>query len=229
MLKKSSADIFAASAEQGWVLEPDTKHLLAAEGIDVPRFSWATREAEAVFFAQQIGYPVVAKIVSYRVVHKSDQGGVAVGVDSDEKLAAVFRRFAAIEGFAGLLVEEMIAGIELIVGSKTDHQFGPVILLGIGGTGVELYQDVSVRMAPLEPRDIDSMIRGLKARQYLTGFRGTDPVNTGRLSRLLITFSRLAMKWQERVDSIDLNPVICSAERCTVADARIILKPAAPE
>ena len=224
MLKKSPADIFAASKKQGWVLEPETKYLLSAEGIDVPVFSWATHEEQAVSFAQQIGYPVVAKIVSYQVVHKSDQAGVAVGIDSDEKMASVFRRFAQIDGFAGVLVEEMIAGIELIVGSKTDYQFGPVILLGIGGTGVEIYQDISVRMAPLEQKDIDSMIKGLIAREILTGFRGSDPVHIGALSRLLITFSNLALKWQEAIDSIDLNPVICSAERCTVADARIILK-----
>ena len=96
-----------------------------------------------------MGYPVVAKIVSPKILHKSDRNGVVVGIQGEKELTETFERFRQLEGFAGILVEERVVGLELIIGSKTDCQFGPVILLGIGGTGVEIYHDISLRMAPL--------------------------------------------------------------------------------
>ena len=127
-------------------------------------------------------------------------------------------------GFAGMLVEEMISGIELIVGAKVDDQFGPVVLLGIGGTGVEIYKDVTLRMAPLAVKDIESMIRCLKAHSLLEGYRGSKPVNLEELNRLLKTFSDFVMDLENLIESVDLNPVICSPTRCVVADARIMLR-----
>lgn len=224
MLTREIEDILSAAKDQGWVLEPETKRLLAATGIEVPRFNWAVRKSEAVSFAREIGYPVVAKIVSPRVVHKSDLKGVAVGIGCDADLEETFERFSRFEGFAGILVEEMLAGIELIIGAQMDYQFGPVILLGIGGTAVEIYQDTSIRMAPLREMDVDSMLRGLKARDILAGFRGAEPVDRPALTRLLMLFSKLAVDLQDVFESIDLNPVICSAQRCVVADARIMLR-----
>jgi acyl-CoA synthetase (NDP forming) len=105
-----------------------------------------------------------------------------------------------------------------------DYQFGPVILFGIGGIWTEIYHDIILRMAPLSQRDIDSMIRCLKARPLLQGYRGTGSVNLTELKRLLITFSDLVMDLENLVESIDLNPVICSSAQCVVADARIMLK-----
>jgi acyl-CoA synthetase (NDP forming) len=123
-----------------------------------------------------------------------------------------------------MLVEEMLTGIEVIVGAKVDHQFGPVILFGMGGTAVEIYRDVSLRMAPLGQKDAESMIRCLKARPLLEGYRGREPVNLDELTRLLKTFSDVVMDLETEIESVDLNPVICSSKRCVVADARIILK-----
>ncbi len=163
-------------------------------------------------------------MVSPRIVHKSDSDGVAVGIDTDGELTETFTRLSRIEGFAGVLVEEMISGLELIVGAKIDYQFGPVILLGIGGTGVEIYRDITMRMAPLRERDVESMVKGLKARPLLEGYRGSEPINLSELTRLLITFSELVMDLEESIESIDLNPVICSSTTCVVADARIMLK-----
>lgn len=224
MLAKEIIDILSASQKQGWVLEPEAKRLLSITGIDVPRFKWTDQIDDAIQFANDIGYPVVAKVVSPDVLHKSDQEGVAVGIESDAKLKKIFKRFCAIEGFAGVLVEEMLSGIELIIGAKIDFQFGPVILVGIGGTGVEIYQDVSIRMAPLKETDIESMLKGLKGHQYLTGYRGAAPVNRKKLTRLIMAFSALTMALEDRIESIDLNPVMCSNKSCIVADARIILK-----
>jgi acetate---CoA ligase (ADP-forming) subunit beta len=223
MLTKEMMDILSASKVAGWVVEPETKRLLTLAGLDVPRFIWATQVEEALRFAGEIGFPVVGKVVSPKVVHKSDCNGVVIGIDTDKKLIEAFSRFSGIEGFAGMLVEEMVGGLELIVGAKVDDQFGPVILFGMGGTGVEIYRDVVLRMAPLTGRDIESMFKCLKAHSILEGYRGSEPVNRKKLADLLMTFSNLAMDLEKFIQSIDLNPVICSSERCVVADARIML------
>ena len=117
----------------------------------------------------------------------------------------------------------MISGVELIIGAKIDYQFGPVILLGIGGTGVEIYRDTSLRMAPLEERHVKTMVKELRAHQLLEGYRGSEPISMGEVIRMMIAFSDLAMELEGMIESIDLNPVMCSASRCVVADARIIL------
>jgi len=223
MLTREMRDILSASKDPGWVLEPEAKRLFALAGIDIPRFTWAARIEEAIRFAEEIGYPVVGKVVSPKVIHKSDVGGVTVGVNSREKLSEIFYRFSRIDGFAGMLVEEMLEGMELIVGAKVDYQFGPVILLGIGGTGVEIYQDVTLKMAPLDEPDIESMTRCLKAHRLLEGYRGSEPINLKELTVLLLSFSSLVMDLGDEIESIDLNPIICSSARCVIADARIML------
>jgi succinyl-CoA synthetase beta subunit len=224
MLTKEMEEILSRSKEIGWVLEPEAKRLFSLAGLDVPRFVWASKIEEALRFVEKIGYPVVGKIVSPKVIHKSERNGVEVGIDSEEKLRETFRRFSRVEGSSGMLVEEMLSGIELIVGAKFDFQFGPVILFGIGGVWVEIYRDVILRMAPLSQRDMDSMVRCLKGRRLLEGYRGSEPVNLEELNRVLKTFSDLVMDLGRDMESIDLNPVICSSNRCVVADARIMLK-----
>jgi len=224
MLITSVEQILAKSKSQGWVLEPEAKRLLSLAGLPVPRYCWAKTASEAGHFAGEIGFPVVAKVVSAEIVHKSDQGGVVVGIANSGQLADVFDRFSRFPGFAGVLVEEMLTGLELIIGAKIDWQFGPVILLGMGGTRAEIYRDVTLRMAPLNEACIGTMIKSLRAHQLLEGYRGEAPINLAALSRLMMLFSQLAMDMEERIESIDLNPVLCSCERCVIADARIMLK-----
>ena len=223
MLKEEIEKTLSASKERGWVLEPDAKRLLGRAGLGVTRFRWAHQLNEAIEFADQIGYPVVAKIVSPDALHKSDVDGVTVGITNKGTLSDVFNHYRSFKGFSGVLVEEMVTGIELIIGAKIDYQFGPIILLGIGGTGVEIYQDTTLRMAPLNPQDADYMINGLKARQLLKGYRGSEPVNLPALKSLLTTFSALVMEIEAWIESIDLNPVMCNAKGCVVADARIMI------
>ena len=225
MLKKVMKEILAGSRGRGWVMEPEAKRLFSLAGLGVPRFAVAGDLATAVLAAGKIGYPVVAKVVSPDVVHKSDVGGVLPGIGTESELEEAFRRISTIKGFTGILIEEMLTGVELIVGAKVDRQFGPVVILGIGGTGVELYDDVSIRMAPVSPSDVDSMINGLKARALLLGHRGAPPVDRRALMEMLVAFSRLVMELEGAIDSIDLNPVFCSSERCVVGDARIMLRP----
>ena len=228
MLMKEIEDILLESRELGWVLEPRAKRLLSLAQLDVPRFKWATDLHSALHFAREIGYPLVAKIVSGDVIHKSDLAGVDVGINGDKALRETFQRFSRFPGFSGVLVEEMLTGLELIVGAKVDYQFGPVILFGIGGTGVEIYQDTTLRMAPLNEKDVRSMARGLKASALLEGYRGSEPINLEALTRMMLAFSDLVMKLEGLIDSVDLNPVMCSSEKCVVADARIMLHTNSP-
>jgi hypothetical protein len=184
----------------------------------------AATAQEAVAAARKIGYPVVVKVVSPKILHKSEVGGVVVGVPNDSQLTDIFKRLSVLDGFAGLLVEEMLPGSELIIGAKVDFQFGPVILLGIGGTGVEIYKDTVIRMAPIAETDVQAMIAGLKGAELLSGYRGAQPVDIPALTRLMLDFSALVMDLENDMESIDLNPVKCSGARCMVADARIMLK-----
>lgn len=204
-------------------MEPQAKEILRLSGVKTTEFIWARDVREAIGFANQIGYPVVVKVVSPEVVHKSDVGGVAVGVSGDEKLAGVYTEMGKIKGFSGVIVEEIVHGIELIVGMKLDQQFGPVILLGVGGTAVEIYKDVALRMAPIFERDVDSMLKSIKARPLLEGYRGSEPINIEALKNMLRAFSDMVVELGEEVDSIDLNPVICNASKCVVTDARMML------
>jgi hypothetical protein len=224
MLNPDIVKILDGARQTGWVLEPDAKRLLALAHIAVPAFACLKSLPEAITHAASVGYPVVAKVVSPAVLHKSDVGGVAVGIADAAELEGVFRRFEKLPEFTGILVEPLLEGIELIVGAQIDYQFGPVVLLGIGGTGVEIYQDAAMRMAPLTEDDVYSMLKSLKGAPLLEGYRGAAPIDLKGLTRLVTAFSDLLMKIEDRIESIDLNPVKCSADRCVVADARIILK-----
>ena len=224
MLNKEISEILIASKNTGWILEPEAKRLLSLSGVKIPEYCWATRLEEALDFSEAIGYPVAAKVVSPKILHKSDAGGVVVGIKDGTQLTHTFEKFSIMDGFSGMHVEKMASGIELIVGAKIDHQFGPVMLLGMGGTGVEIYQDTTIRMAPLKPYDARCMINGLKAGSLLQGYRGADPIHMEELIHLMVTVSNLVMDLQDEIESMDLNPVMCTSKTCVIADARIMLK-----
>ena len=216
--------IMEAARPEGWVMEPQAKRIFSLAGLDVPRLAVARTAGEASRHGRDIGYPVVAKIVSPKIVHKSDVDGVVVNIPDEGRLLDVFRRFEALDGFASMLVEEMASGVELIAGAMIDYQFGPMILLGMGGTGVEIYKDVSLRMAPVTEKDVPGMVADLKARALLEGYRGSEPVDIDRLAAAVAAFSELVVELAEDIESIDINPLMCSARRCVAADARIMLK-----
>jgi len=221
--KQAISRIISQSSARGWVLEPDAEHIMALEGIPVPRYKVVTTHEEAVSAAREIGYPVVAKVVSPDVLHKTEVHGVEIGIDNDEKLIEAFNRFASIRGFTGMLIEEMVQGLELILGAQRDVQFGPMILLGMGGTGVEIYQDVALRMAPLKPSDVSSMVNSLKGHKLLEGYRGSEPVNMEKLTNVVLAFSGFIMDFEDSIESVDVNPLKCSSQDCVAVDTRIIL------
>jgi succinyl-CoA synthetase beta subunit len=224
MLMEEIHKILDRAKKDGWVMEPEAKLLLSNAGIEVPRFRWTQVLEEAEDFASEIGYPVVAKVVSPSLIHKSDSGGVVVGIRDEEELKKAFNRFNSLDGYAGTLVEETLQGLELIVGAKIDYQFGPIVLLGIGGIGVEIYKDTILRMAPVDKENVYSMITNLRAHEILEGYRGSSGINLDELCSLITVFSDFVMKIEDRIEAIDLNPVICTSDRCIVADARIMLR-----
>ncbi len=223
MLTSEMTQLLAASKEVGWVIEPEAKRLFMLAGLDTTTYTWTDSLDEVLNFGRTQGYPLVAKVVSPRIIHKSEVAGVVTGIEDADGLSGAFGHLMSINGAIGVIVEKAVKGLELIIGAKVDEQFGPVILLGAGGTAVEIYNDVAIRMAPLAESDVTSMISSLKAHKLLEGYRGIEPINMKSLTTLLVRFSHLVMELQGIVDSIDLNPVICSSTQCIIADARIML------
>jgi len=213
-----------AARTDGWVMEPQAKEMLRAYGLPTTRFFWAKSAEDLLPGAKEVGYPLVAKVVSPDVLHKSDVGGVVVGVRDDREIEAVYQRMSGLKGFQGLLLDQMVRGIEMIVGSKEDPQFGTVVVVGIGVTSVEVYKDVSIRMAPASMDDAIDAIESIKGRELLEGHRGREPANTEKLAQLIVAFSQMAFDMREEVESIDLNPVLCDRESAMIADARFMLK-----
>ena len=224
MLTSEMKSILHGAKNDGWVMEPEAKRFFSLAGLGVPRFRCVKDKKEIAQFAEEIGYPLVAKVVSPKIIHKSDSKGVVVGIKNQRELMEIYQRFSQLEAFQGMLIEETVSGIEVIVGAKMDYQFGPIILLGMGGTSAEIYRDVSLRMAPLSPVDVASMVKCLKAHELLEGYRGSEPIHLGELVKTIQVFSARIMDLQGEIESIDLNPVMCSSTRCVVADARIMLK-----
>jgi acetate---CoA ligase (ADP-forming) subunit beta len=223
-MKPEVKEIIDSSVKSGWVLEPRAKELIKSYGLATSKFVWAKTLENALQGAKKVGYPLVAKIVSEKIIHKSDVGGVVVGVRDNNQMVEVFEKFSKLEGFDGVLLDEMLAGSEVIFGSKYDAQFGIVVLVGIGGTSVEIYKDVALRMAPVSKDDAAEAINSLKGIKLLKGYRGKEVVNIDKLAAAVVKFSEMAYDLRNEVESMDLNPVMCTKDKAVVADARIILK-----
>ncbi|MCP4719109.1 MAG: acetyl-CoA synthetase [Desulfobacteraceae bacterium] len=222
MLSQSSS-IIENSKFRGWVLEPDAKQIMANQGFDVPNFVVTDSVQAAGDFLKLSPGPVVAKAVSEKILHKTEFNAVVTGIVDEKRLGQEMTRLQTLDGCEQILVEEMVEGLEIIIGAKNDFQFGPVIVLGLGGTSVEIYNDTAIRMAPVEPGDVVSMVNSLKAKKLFKGYRQKPGVNMDILIPLVVKFSSLTMDLEDQFQSIDLNPVICTKDRCVIADARIML------
>jgi acetyl-CoA synthetase (ADP-forming) len=213
------------------LLEPEAKTVCLEYGIPVTRFKVASNENEAAEYAEEIGYPVVLKIVSPDVIHKSDAGGVMLNLKNSADVSNAYakiienvKKYNAKAKIVGLLVQEMAPqSTEVIVGAIKDPQFGPTVMFGLGGIFVEILKDVSFRIAPLTLDDAKEMITEVKAYPLLTGFRNTPPADIDALVKILLNTSRLVMHNPE-IKELDLNPVIAYQKGATTVDARIILE-----
>ncbi|MBW2138519.1 MAG: acetate--CoA ligase family protein [Deltaproteobacteria bacterium] len=210
--------------------EIESKEVLKGAGINCLDTRLARDRAEAVSLSEDIGYPVVLKISSPEITHKSDAGGVKINLGSntevekafDEIMASAREKFPDAE-IEGVSVQAMARpGIEIIMGMTRDPQFGPVLMFGLGGVFVEILKDVTFRIVPLEKRDASEMIREIKGFKLLEGYRGQDPANIESLEDMLLKLSAF-VDGKEEIKEIDMNPVFAYKDDALVVDARIIL------
>lgn len=184
------------------------------------------REFDEVWAAaHKIGFPVVLKLLSEKIVHKTEAGAIAFASNLDEleeafkKLSLLAKKFKTA---LKILVQEKIKGLELAIGIKRDQTFGPAIMFGIGGIAIELLKDVSFRICPIVEKDVEEMIDELKTKALLFGFRGAKPINLELIKKILIQLSLWALK-QEEVLELDINPLIVN-ETAKAVDVRMVLK-----
>jgi len=198
---------------------------LRENGITTPPFRFATTAAEAVSGCAEIGFPIVMKVVSPEILHKSERGGVIVGVPDETAAAEAFktiRERAAGADFRGVIIYPVIRGSqEVLAGFSREPQFGPVIAFGLGGVYTEVLRDVALRVAPIDHAEADAMIRSLRSFPILAGARGQQPCNLDALADLLVRFSQLPFRYPE-IAEVDLNPVFAGPERAVAGDARVI-------
>ncbi len=231
MNKKSSIILEASKNGRKHLLETEAKTICKEYGIPVTEFELAKNRMEAVKFAEKIGYPVVLKIVSPNVIHKSDVNGVILNVkDAQEvqnaydKIINSVKRHRPDAEIVGILVQEMAPqSTEVIVGATKDPQFGPTLMFGLGGIFVEILKDVTFRIAPVTEDEAREMITEVKAYPLLKGYRNRPAADIETIVKILLNTSRLVMKHQE-IKELDLNPIMVYEKGAKTVDARIILE-----
>ena len=227
------SQIIAQAKKEGRVAltEVEAKELLATAGINVAPTKLATSKQEAASIAKTLGFPVVLKIVSPDVLHKSDAGGVKLNLNSEAEVGNAYDAImTSIKAklpsakILGIAVQKMARpGTEVIIGMSKDPQFGPVLMFGLGGIFVEIMKDVSFRIVPLTKRDADEMIHEIKGFPVLTGYRGQEVASLAHLQDMLLKVSEFAEKNPE-VKELDLNPVLAYKDGAIAVDARVILE-----
>jgi acyl-CoA synthetase (NDP forming) len=213
------------------LLENEAKTICIEYGIPVTKFNLAKNENEASLKADQIGYPVVLKIVSPDIIHKSDAGGVIINLKTPTEVNIAYKKiienakkYKADAKIIGVLIQEMAPqSTEVIVGAIKDPQFGQTVMVGLGGIFVELLKDVNFRIAPITVEDAKEMITQLKSFPLLNGYRNTPPADIDALTAILCSVSRLIMEKPE-IKELDLNPIMAYPKGAKTVDARIILE-----
>jgi acyl-CoA synthetase (NDP forming) len=219
-----------AKKEKRPLLETEAKELLREYGISVPDFKLIKSEDEIVGLAKEINFPIVMKIVSPDIIHKTEAGGVKVGIKDEKEAKAAYqniiykvKKYKKEAKISGVIAYSMIPqGTEIIIGMMKDPCFGPTIMFGLGGIFVEILKDISFRILPLEERDAEEMIFEIKGYQILKGIRGETPKDVKSIRDVLMKISQLVMENPE-IKEIDLNPIFVFEKALQVVDARIIL------
>ena len=230
--KEKASKVFDKVKEEGRtnLLEEEGLEILSAYGFPLPKSILAKTEDESVEAANKIGYPTVMKIASPQIVHKSDAGGVKVNLSSDKEVRDAFKvivdnakKYDSKAEIKGVLIVEMVkGGKEMIIGSKLEPGFGPVVMLGMGGIYVEILKDVTFRLAPFTDQEANDMISSIKTKKLLEGVRGEKPSDVGKLSECIQRLSQLVTDFRE-IKELDMNPVLVmeKGEGCKILDVRI--------
>ena len=216
---------------QNLLTEVESKELLKKAGIPVVEAKLSRSKKEAISISKEMGFPAVLKISSPDVIHKSDSGGVKLGLANATQVGKAYSEIissvkqaypeAQIEGVS---VQTMAPpGVEVIVGMSKDPQFGPVLMFGLGGILVEVLKDVSFRIVPVTERDAREMIREIKGYPLLEGYRGQKPASIPALEKLIVKVSQFVEK-NPQVKELDLNPIFAYPDKAVAVDARIILE-----
>ncbi|MFA5431738.1 MAG: acetate--CoA ligase family protein [Candidatus Paceibacterota bacterium] len=203
----------------------ETKNLLLKYKLPFCRTEIFNSKEKALIFAKQIGFPVVLKIHAQKIFHKSEIGGVKVNIKNEEEFSSSWDEIEKnIQGknIEGILVQEMISGSEIAIGMKRDPQFGPVLMFGLGGIFIEIIKDVAFRIIPIDKDEAIKMIKETKGFKILDGARGKKKVDLERIAEMMVNLSNLSIK-EERVQSIDCNPVMVTDKQALIADFRIII------
>lgn len=215
-----------------FLTEIESKELLKRAGIPVVEAKLATTKKQAISMGKELGFPVVLKVISADVIHKSDSGGVRLGLDNSTQVGRAYsdimssvRQRHPQATIQGISVQPMAPpGIEVIIGMSTDSQFGPVIMFGLGGVLVEILKDVSFRIVPVTRRDAAEMVREIKGYPILAGFRGQKPASVPALEELIVKVSQFIER-NPQVRELDLNPVFAYEDKAVAVDARVVLAP----
>jgi acyl-CoA synthetase (NDP forming) len=232
MRDKFVSEIFkvAKAGRRDFLYEHEAKKLCSLYGLPVTKIKVTSTEEEALDAAREIGYPVVLKIVSPQVLHKSDVGGVLVDITNEDDVRRGFRKIienvkanVSNAEITGILVQEMAPrGTEIIVGSTMDPTFGPTIMFGLGGIFVEVLKDVSFRLVPIDKMEAEEMIKEIKAYRILEGIRGKPPVDQAAIVDILLATSKMLLQCSE-IKELDMNPVLVYEKDAKIVDARVIL------
>jgi len=222
----------SAFSEGGGLLSLyESLRLVEAYGLPVARYGLAKTEDDAVELAEKLGYPVVLKVSSPDVSHKTDVGGVILGLEDPSEVRAAFRKIVSSvrerapgARLEGIVVQEMVkGGYEVIIGGLIDPQFGPIVMVGMGGVYAEVYKDVVFELAPLAEEEALEAILRLKGSKILKGYRGRPPADLKALALVLSKTSQLVYELHGKVSELDLNPTFALPDRVVIADARIVL------
>jgi len=222
--------VVAQKENRKFLYEHEAKLLCSLYGVPITKIEVAKTEDAAVEAAKKIGFPIVLKIVSAQVLHKSDAGGVVVGVNDEkgiregyQKIIANIKKNVPTAVIDGILVQEMAPkGTEIIIGSTVDATFGPTIMFGLGGIFVEILKDVSFRLVPIDKNDAWEMLDEIKAKKMLDGPRGTAKADKETIVATLLAVSKMLMECPE-IKELDMNPLLVYEKGARAVDARVIL------
>ncbi|HEU4340606.1 MAG TPA: acetate--CoA ligase family protein, partial [Candidatus Binatia bacterium] len=231
-LQPLSARARAWLASKKALNEWEAYSVLAEYGIPLAKNELATTPAEAVRAAKAISGRIALKVVAPGLTHKTELDGIRLNLSSAEEIQSAWRQMeetfkkqAPGQMLTGFLVQEMIhGGVETIIGTDNDPQFGPVVMFGIGGQAVELYKDVVFRLAPITPEEADRMIRSIKGFPLLAGFRSGPAVDLDTLAATVVAVSQLAVAGKDVIQSIDINPFMCLAQGGRAVDAVVVTR-----
>ena len=212
--------------------ELESKQILKEVGINTTEIRLARSKEEAVARSKELGFPVVLKIVSPDILHKTDVGGVKLSLNNKEdvgnaydEIISVIKKHQPSAKIQGVSVQPMARpATEVIIGMSKDPQFGPVLMFGLGGILVEILKDISFRIVPLTGRDANEMIREIKGYPVLEGYRGQEPANIAVLEQMLLKVSEFVESKPE-IKELDINPIFAYRDSALAIDARVILEP----